>query len=82
LGGVIVRRRECQACQRRITTWERINAAIEQARDEAVALAKSATIPKALRRQLTKRLTSRSPAWDEVLYEMAQERLLSEETDS
>jgi hypothetical protein len=65
---------------RRALVLARINLAIEEARDEAIDLARAATIPTTLRRQLVKRLKEKdSPPWDKILYRMAQEALAKDD---
>jgi hypothetical protein len=67
---------------RRDMAVARINQAIEEARDTAIEDAKSAKIPRSLRRQLQKKLQNSPHAWDKVLYDMARESLLSQEDDA
>jgi hypothetical protein len=65
---------------RRALAVARINQAIEDVRERAIEEAKSATIPKSLRRQLEKRLRHSPQAWDKGLYEIARESLLSHDS--
>jgi hypothetical protein len=65
---------------RRALAVAKINQTIEDALDEAIESAKAAKIP-GLRRQLEKKLSRESEPWDKVLYELAQESLLSQEDE-
>jgi hypothetical protein len=60
---------------RRALAIARINQAIEEVTEEAIEFARSAKIPKSLRRQLKKDLGDTSGAWDQVLYELAKDQL-------
>ena len=65
---------------RRALSIAKINQAIEEAKEKAIEFAKAAEIPKSLRRQLAKRLKAAgAPAWDEALYELAAESMLTRE---
>jgi hypothetical protein len=55
---------------RRAVVAHEINKAIVSVRKEAIEKARIAAIPKSLRRELSKRLSPESGAWDEVLYEL------------
>jgi hypothetical protein len=55
---------------RRALVAHEINKAIVSVRKEAIEKARSAVIPKSLRRKLAKRLSPESGAWDEVLYNL------------
>jgi hypothetical protein len=67
---------------RRALSIAKINQAIEEARGEAIAIAKQAEIPKSLRRQLAKLLKKDSaPAWDKALYELVAKSMLTWEDD-
>jgi hypothetical protein len=56
---------------RRALAVARINHAIKEVRDEAVAKAKAAEVPKNLRRRLKKLLKDSAEPWDKVLYRIA-----------
>jgi len=55
-----------------------INVAIENTTAAAIEKAQSATIPKTLRRQLTKAMIGSPGAWDQALYALAKSKLSSE----
>jgi hypothetical protein len=53
----------------------KINLVLETARQSAIEMAQSATIPNSLRRQLATRLEEDgAPAWDKVLYKLAESK--------
>jgi hypothetical protein len=55
---------------RRALAVAKINQAIDEAREAAIEEAKSAKIPRSLRRLLKKEMSDSSQAWDKALYEM------------
>jgi hypothetical protein len=66
---------------RRALVVARINGAIETVRATAIERARQAAIPKNIRRSLQKKVSGPDRPWDKVLYDLAQESLLSEDGD-
>ncbi len=56
---------------RRAVAVAKLNLAIEDAREQAIADAKSAKMPKALRRKLEKSLKASPEPWDKAIYKLA-----------
>ncbi len=70
-----------EGAYRRALVVARINQSIKDVRDGAIEKAKSAKVPRSLRRQLEKALKDSPKAWDKVLYDVAEKSLLSQEDD-
>lgn len=64
-----------EAAYRRALAVARVNAALEEAIEDAVRASQSAEVPASLREQLQARLTNDGPAWDAVLYQIARSKL-------
>ncbi len=64
---------------RRALVKAKINRAIEDTKEEAIADAKAAKIPKSLRQQVQRAQKNSPDAWDKVLYNIAEKSLLSRE---
>src|SRR5262249_29827227 len=62
-----------QDAYRRALAVAMINKAIEEATETALERAKSAKVPKGLRRQLERVIKDSPQAWDKALYEIAEE---------
>lgn len=65
---------------RRALGVAQINAAIEEAREEAIDKYSKTDMPKSLRRQLLKAMKDSPEAWDKALYRLAQTKV-NRETD-
>jgi hypothetical protein len=66
---------------RRDLAIARINHAIGIVKDQAIEEARTASIPKTLRRQLKKLLQDDPQAWDQALYQLAEESLVSQDDE-
>lgn len=64
-----------EAAYRRALAVAAINHAIEDVREEAIAAAEEAVVPKTLRRQVQAAMKTSPEAWDRALYAMAKSKL-------